>query len=90
MLSQNKFSTVYVNKFTFIQLDERKVKKEYFKGQQNSKKISNAKSSKGKSLNNDEVVPMIDNEVPKPLLRSRKENLRTSNTSKPRKKSETE
>lgn len=72
MLSQNKFSTVYVNKFTFIQLDERKVKKEYFKGQQNTKKISNEKSSKVKSLNDDEVVPMIDNEVPKPLLRSEK------------------
>ena len=37
------------------------------------KKISNGKSSKGKSLNKIEVIPMVDNEVTKTPLEKRKE-----------------
>ena len=69
---QNKFSTVYVHDFTFIQLDQREVKKEStLKVNKIKKEISNGKSSEGKSLNKDEVNPMVETiKCQKPFLRS--------------------
>ena len=74
---KNSLSTVYVNNFFFIQLDQREVKK---KGTSKikkikKKKISNGKSSKAKSVNKDEVIPMVDNEVRKSPPKKRNKNV---------------
>ena len=71
---QNKFSTVYVHDFTFIQLDQREVKKEStLKVNKIKKDISNGKSSEGKSLKKDEVNPMVETiKCQKPFLRSKR------------------
>ena len=71
---QNRFSAVYVHNFNFVQLDQREVKKKSSsKVNKIKKKISNGKSSKGKSLNKIEVIPMVDNEVTKTPLEKQKE-----------------
>ena len=85
---QNKFSTVYVNNFTFIQVDQREVKKKSTsKVSKIKKEISNGKSSKGKSLNKDKVGPMVDNKVPKtPPKKQKKKVYRPTACQSPRKR----